>query len=285
MFMAFFINLSSLTIACLASSLVFIWLCIEISVLRFILILLSAGLSQDYVATIKYFLFQAIASILFLISLTLFKYRKSFSLLILIIKLGIAPFHLWFMAIIDKISVLNLIWVSIVQKIIPLRFVMLLKADENLILGLGLRFLISSVHILLQRKLKKIIGASSIYSACWVIISRIVCEALSWGFFIAYRIFQVFLLSLRIIKLITPLKSSFAQRSWMHMCLILLILSISGFPPSPLFFIKLRVLIQFIVNGHLGWSLALRLGARIVIFNYLNIIRILFTFNPRNYVV
>jgi NADH:ubiquinone oxidoreductase subunit 2 (subunit N) len=205
--------------------------------------------------------------------------------LILIIKLGIAPFHLWFMAIIDKISVLNLIWVSIVQKIIPLRFVMLLKADENLILGLGLRFLISSVHILLQRKLKKIIGASSIYSACWVIISRIVCEALSWGFFIAYRIFQVFLLSLRIIKLITPLKSSFAQRSWMHMCLILLILSISGFPPSPLFFIKLRVLIQFIVNGHLGWSLALRLGARIVIFNYLNIIRILFTFNPRNYVV
>jgi NADH:ubiquinone oxidoreductase subunit 2 (subunit N) len=109
MFMAFFINLSSLTIACLASSLVFIWLCIEISVLRFILILLSAGLSQDYVATIKYFLFQAIASILFLISLTLFKYRKSFSLLILIIKLGIAPFHLWFMAIIDKISVLNLI--------------------------------------------------------------------------------------------------------------------------------------------------------------------------------
>ena len=89
---AFFINLSTLVIACLSSSLVFIWLCIEISVLRFILILLSSNLSQDYRITIKYFLFQAIASILFLISLTLFKNRKSFNLLILIIKLGISFF-------------------------------------------------------------------------------------------------------------------------------------------------------------------------------------------------
>jgi len=281
-FIAFFINLSSLIIACLSSSLVFMWLCIEIRVLSFILILLSSRLSQNYSSTIKYFLFQAIASILFLLSLTLYKHIKSFSLLILIMKLGIAPFHLWFIAIIDKISLLNLIWVSIIQKIIPLRFILLLKADENLILGLGLRFLISSVHILLQNKLKKIVGSSSVYSACWVVSRRIISESLSWGFFLAYRIFQIILLSLRRIKLISPFKSSFPLRSQISICLILLILNMSGFPPSPLFFIKLRVLFQFIINGHLGFGLVLRLGARVVMFNYLNIIRILFTFNFRN---
>ena len=265
----------------MASSLVFIWLCIEISVLRFILILLSSNLSQDYRVTIKYFLFQAMASILFLITLILFKDRKSFNLLILMIKLGIAPFHLWFMAIIDKISLLNLIWVSIFQKIIPLRFMMLLKANEILIFGLGLRFFISSIHILLQRKLKKIIGASSIYSACWVLISSVTCERLGWRFFLTYRIFQICLLRFRRIASTLPFKSSFGQNSWSHICLILLILNLSGFPPSPLFFIKLRVLIQFLIGGHLGWRLTLRLGARSVIFSYLNIIRILFTFSPR----
>ena len=265
----------------MTSSLVFIWLCIEISVLRFILILLSSNLSQDYRVTIKYFLFQAIASILFLIALTLFKDRKSFNLLILIIKLGIAPFHLWFMAIIDKISLLNLIWVSVFQKIIPLRFIMLFKANEILIFGLGLRFLLSSIHILLQRKFKKIIGASSIYSACWVLISSVTCERLRWGFFLTYRIFQICLLSFRRIKSTSPFKSSFVQNFWSHTYLMLLILNLSGFPPSPLFFIKLRVLIQFLIRGHLGWRLTLRLGARSVIFSYLNIVRILFTFSPR----
>jgi NADH:ubiquinone oxidoreductase subunit 2 (subunit N) len=66
-------------------------------------------------------------------------------------------------------------------------------------------------------------------------------------------------------------------------CLILSILNLSGFPPSPLFFIKLSVIIQLIVNGHLGCRLAFRLGARVVIFNYLNIVRILFTFSSRWY--
>lgn len=277
------INLSSLIIACVSSSLVFVWLCIEIRVLRFILILLSSNLSQDYRTTIKYFLFQAMASILFLLSLTLLKGRKSFSLLILIIKLGIAPFHLWFISIIDKISLLDLIWVSIVQKIIPLRFILLLKANESFLLGLGLRFLISSLHIFLQRKLKKIIGASSVYSVCWVLIRRITCEALRWFFFLIYRIFQICVLSFRRIRILSPLKSSLTQNSWSYICLLLLVLRISGFPPSPLFFIKLGVIIQFISGGHLGWGLTLGLGARMVIFNYLNIIRILFTFSPRRH--
>jgi len=274
-------NLSSLIIACLSASLVFIWICIEISVLRFILILLSSGAGQDYVATIKYFLFQAIASILFLISLTLFKYSKQFNLLILIIKLGIAPFHLWFIAIIDKINLLNLIWVSIIQKVIPLRFIILLKADESLIFGLGLRFLLSVVHMLLQRKFKKMIGASSVYSACWVMIRRIVCESFGWGFFLMYRVFQMCLLNLRTVKLVVPLKPAVNQSFWLNICLIFFILNLSGFPPRPLFFIKLRVLIQFITGGHLICRLALRLGARVVIFRYLNIIRILCTFSPR----
>ena len=62
---------------------------------------------------------------------------------------------------------------------------------------------------------------------------------------------------------------------------LLLVLLIAGFPPSPLFFIKLRILLYLFLAKFRISAIALMLIARISIFTYLNIVRIRVTIRFR----
>ena len=132
--------------------------------LSFLIILITTNLFQEQNNTVKYFLFQSICSILLLLRLSLLGEIKIFGIVIIIIKLGIAPFHLWFIRLIKKITLLNLVWVSVLQKIIPLRFLVVIKGNRVLIIILILSLLISVIYIVIQTKLINMVAASSVYS-------------------------------------------------------------------------------------------------------------------------
>ena len=121
-----------------------IWIGIEIRILRFLLILMFSDLYQEHNNTVKYFLFQSIASIILLLSLSLLGELKVLGTTIIMIKLGIAPFHLWFISLINKVRIVNLIWLTVIQKIIPLRLIVVIKGSGRLI-----TLLISSFFYLL----------------------------------------------------------------------------------------------------------------------------------------
>ena len=110
-----------------------IWIGIEIRILRFLLILMFSDLYQEHNNTVKYFLFQSIASIILLLSLSLLGELKVLGTTIIMIKLGIAPFHLWFISLINKVRIVNLIWLTVIQKIIPLRLIVVIKGSGRLI--------------------------------------------------------------------------------------------------------------------------------------------------------
>jgi len=130
-----------------------IWIGIEIRMLRFLLVLIFSDLYQEHSNTVKYFSIQSLGSII------LIRELKMLRILVTMIKLGIAPFHLWFISLMRKISIMRLVWVRVVQKIIPLRFIIVIKGASGLVTLLVIRFLLSVLHIIVQAKLTIIVGS------------------------------------------------------------------------------------------------------------------------------
>jgi len=130
-----------------------IWIGIEIRMLRFLLVLIFSDLYQEHSNTVKYFSIQSMDSII------LIRELKMLRILVTMIKLGIAPFHLWFISLMRKISIMRLVWVRVVQKIIPLRFIIIIKGASGLVTLLVIRFLLSVLHIIVQAKLTIIVGS------------------------------------------------------------------------------------------------------------------------------
>ena len=67
---------------------------------------------------------------------------------------------------------------------------------------------------------------------------------------------------------------SLSGRSLIHYRSVLLVLVLAGFPPSPLFFIKLYVVLYLFIADMRIMALGLIVIARLRIFNYLNIVRL-----------
>lgn len=255
----------------------------EVSIFRFILLLIISNLTKPSTHPVKYFLFQSIASIIFLLSSVIILQHQNIILLIILIKLGAAPFHLWLMAIINKISFLSLIWLSVIQKIIPLRLILFITWNNTTIFFVILRYFLGVIHIIIQTKLIKIVIASSIYSTPWVIVAFLTEESLGWIFFVSYSVLQVIFIYLVNKVFFIPIKNTRLTRNIYDSFILICILFLRGFPPRPLFFFKLKILGLILVYFRLLLPVIFVIGARVVIFTYLNIVLRLFTFRPAKF--
>lgn len=100
------------------------WVSLEINMLRFLPILVSSEVSP-LENSIKYFLVQRLASILFIISVLAgsFNYScviEAIVIIPLLIKLGAVPLHGWFLSLVKTVNMYTLFLLSTVQKAIPL---------------------------------------------------------------------------------------------------------------------------------------------------------------------
>ena len=249
--------------------------------LSFLIILITTNLFQEQNNTVKYFLFQSICSILLLLRLSLLGEIKIFGIVIIIIKLGIAPFHLWFIRLIKKITLLNLVWVSVLQKIIPLRFIVVIKGNRVLIIILILSLLISVIYIVIQTKLINMVAASSVYSMAWVSMGLISREQVIWHFFLLYCLFQILTLRISFFVSVSPFKTSLPNSFLRSNIILFATLNLAGFPPSPLFFMKINLIIESIFRSHIVIRLFIIISASVVMYSYINIRIILFTRSSR----
>jgi len=143
------------------------WVSLEVNILSFLPIMSSNDLSP-FENTIKYFLVQSLASIMFItvtiVRIFKYKYRiERVLILSIVLKLGIAPFHSWFIIIIKITNLHNLFLLSTLQKFIPLVIIRSFNIKYNLILALFIlnRFVISINRIEIMRIIK-ILGFSRI---------------------------------------------------------------------------------------------------------------------------
>ncbi len=273
--LAFLLNVLSILFRLSTSSFILIWFIIEIRMLRFIIVLIRHQHNMSNTYVVKYFIFQTFSSVVLVISFSRSSLYHDILILVLIIKLGAAPFHMWFIRVVEKLNFTNIFWLAVPQKIIPLRIIQLIALPSlNFNKVILVSVVIARFHIVTQLKLLKMLAASSIYITPWIIFSFFQSDLVRWLFFFTYSLTQglVIVMLFKLKSKADPL--SFKGRGLSHYSSILLVLGLAGFPPSPLFFIKLYVVLYLFASYRITTALGLILIARLRIFNYLNIVRL-----------
>lgn len=224
-------------------------------------------------AIIKYFSIQAFSSVLFLIRMLLILLTNSKLLVIatlisILIKLGIAPFHLWIISMGAKVNYLLLLWLLIPQKIIPLSILSNLSYISNLIIGLSLIF--RTLHSLTQTKIKKIIIISSVFSINWIYLTINIRNNMWLLYFITYSLISLSVILLLSNDLSSILISGFINKTLINQKLmVILLLIISGIPPRPIFFLKIRI-VYYLSKTRWALLLLIMICSILIIYIYIN---------------
>nr|YP_010490461.1 NADH dehydrogenase subunit 2 [Octolasmis warwickii]UWM12947.1 NADH dehydrogenase subunit 2 [Octolasmis warwickii] len=190
LFMSTFMVLSS-------SSMIVLWLGLEINLMSFIPLIFILGSGKgNSEAIVKYFLIQAISS-----SLILFLFMWSFmysnySLWIskeiiismsLAMKVGLAPFHFWFPEVMSGMDWIGSLLIMTWQKISPL-YILSMVFDQNFLMFMGVcSALTGAIMGLSQVSLQKILAFSSISHLGWISII-LSLSSLNWIFYLSIYI-------------------------------------------------------------------------------------------------
>lgn len=225
---------------------------------------------------------------LILIVIFIFILRISYSLLgglyflALLLKLGGAPFHNWYLSLVQKLS-WEIIWVlSIWQKLIPLLIIRKPRFGL-LILARILRVRVRRIVRLAQKNVKKILGLSSIFSLGWVLVSFDFRKIIWVQFMVGYGASLLVLLGR--LSLSTHSKTQDFLKTMKTSNLIIFFLGfliVRGIPPFVGFFLKILILFN-LVQRSVGLSLIFLIFRLLFIFVYLNVVFLLFTFVTKKY--
>nr|ADB43174.1 NADH dehydrogenase subunit 2 [Calanus sinicus] len=237
------------------------WVCLELNMLMFLPIMSSEpGLALEN--TLKYFLIQSFASILFLIGFimaTVFSSVLFFtSFMGLMLKLGAAPFHGWFISILKSSSMWVLMLLSTLQKCAPLIMTLSFNASPQ-ILGLFLvaNLMVAYFSLSASVTVNKVLALSSMVNLGWFFVS-VQCSLKA---FFSYFSIYAFLL-FGVVSLCSKYSpTTFSSLNNMGMgdgaVLIFTFMSLGGLPPLLGFLGKLLVLKTTLIHMSLSLTLLL----------------------------
>ena len=176
--------------------------------------------------------------------------RLSGIILSLLLKIGIPPFHWWFLSLMEKLERESLFILSTLQKIIPI-YLLFKVARKFVALILFLRAAVSIQGIFNQVRVKKLIGYSSILGVTWVLsclpklnLGILYLIVYSLGLFI--WIWSSEIVSLLNLKSLSRINSRPQWRGALRVGLI----SMAGFPPFLGFYLKVLVLRGLLLGFH-----------------------------------
>lgn len=274
----------SIIIAIRFNSRFIIWIRLEINILSFLPII-SSGLNIELENSVKYFLIQRWASIIFLINYFFCNYLfNSFNLIMIIrifIKLGISPFHTWFISILKSCSLYILIFLSTIQKLIPL--IILNNIYFHILIYYFCIFItIIFLVIILSRviNLNKLLALSSLGNIIWLISRNllsikiillfiIIYIHILLGVYIFYNIFyyNIFIQINRIILID-------------KIIIVLLFISLGGMPPLLGFLRKFLILKIIFFYENIFLFLIIIFSSLILLYHYISRIYFFLTFIP-----
>lgn len=264
------------------------WIGLEINLLSFIPFIVKKNDLLLSESIIKYFIVQAIGSILILISALLiinleFITPPINSLILimdlaLLIKLGSAPLHFWFPEVIEGIKWSRCLVLLTWQKVAPFILIINNKINIKLILFFIISCLVVSALISFnQISLRKIIAFSSINNIGWI-LSSILCSFSIW---LIYIIIYVILTTLALIIFrfcsLNFINQIMNINYKIKFIIIINIFSLRGLPPF-IGFLPKWILIQSLSLLEINFlSLILILFTLIIIYVYIRIIFISIT--------
>ena len=224
-----------------------IWLMLELNFICFVRLLRQEFRVANRNGNLYYFLIQRLGRVFILLRILIFLIWniKLFSLIFfsaILLKLGSAPFQFWYLKLIQKISWKNIWLLSVWQKFIPL---ILLKFSSSVILILFgvINVLTRRLSSVKQKKIKKILGLSSLFSLGWVISVIVLSEIWLW-FILGYGLVLInLILSLISTQLLSVENLESSLRNPINLLVFFLnLLIVRGIPPFIVFYLKILIL-------------------------------------------
>lgn len=272
-------------IALSSSNWLIIWLAIELNLISFIPMINSTSRFQETEASVKYLLVQALGSrLLILRSITMWATHqiipqiRTLLLFSLLIKIGIAPCHLWYPSVITSIAWTPALILSTWQKLAPLSIIsfILIKSSIILICILAiLNALTGGLIGLNQTHLRTIIAYSSITHMGWII--ALIYRNLPLSTILYFTIYSLLIRPIFFIlykinrKTLAQLNSSSNKYKLQFIVIPVIFLSLGGLPPLTGFFPK-WLTIYLISPESFLLLIFLIIGSLINLYFYLNIV-------------
>nr|UPL65792.1 NADH dehydrogenase subunit 2 [Megalotomus sp.] len=260
------------------------WMGLEINLMSFIPLISKTKNKSSSQAIMIYFLTQSIGSVillfsvlmnpLFFLNMTLNELIKSLMYISIMIKVGMAPFHLWLPEMLSNLSWLEVSILLTWQKVGPLSI--LNNMNPNLwfiYLSVIMSTMIGAIGGLNQTSLRKILAYSSINHLGWMVM--FMSMSTSWyKYLIIYSMLIILfciILSENNFYFINQVNSnsySMMEKYSFH----IMLLSIGGLPPFIGFLPKWMV-IQMMIKTNLYFiMLLMMLFSLITLFYYLRLI-------------
>nr|YP_010402396.1 NADH dehydrogenase subunit 2 [Lysmata boggessi]QVT15587.1 NADH dehydrogenase subunit 2 [Lysmata boggessi]QXJ42679.1 NADH dehydrogenase subunit 2 [Lysmata boggessi] len=259
------------------------WMGLELNLLSFIPIVSSNKNLYGSESALKYFLIQALGSAIILGSapammIFVANTPEIIILAAIVLKLGAAPLHFWFPAIMQGLPWFQGLMLMTWQKIAPILLISYLPTSRHLTFFIlataSLSALIGGVSGMNQVFLRKILAYSSISHLGWMLTSLSLGLPIFINYFIIYSLTTssvVFILnSQQIFHLKNIFFSSFNSIS-LKVYLFLSFFSLGGLPPFLGFFPKLLVISGLAGQSHVLWLSMLLISALLTLFFYIRI--------------
>lgn len=269
------------------------WVIIEVNILVFIPLINIKKRKYQSECALKYFITQATASILIILSLfSLFNSNQITSLTLiiaLILKIGVAPLHQWIPAICEGLSWEVILILILPQKVGPLILIYQTLLSElinyKISLFILLTTLIGRVGGLINYSLRKIMVYSSITHAGWMLTAIIINLNLWVNYFIIYTIILLsIIVTFNTLKINNLKQIFFIDNKILKYILIIIFLSVAGLPPFRGFLAKYLVILAIGPSTYKILMIPLILTTLISLFFYIRIILInIFTVNSKFY--
>nr|AIS38203.1 NADH dehydrogenase subunit 2 [Teslasena femoralis] len=242
------------------------WMGLEINLLSIIPMLSTSKNVLTNESSMKYFIVQAIASSMIMISIIIlimknflqmtFNYSLSEMIMnsALLTKMGMAPFHFWFPEVMEGQKWGNCLLIMTWQKIAPMILIMY-NMNFPLIIALiiMISMVISGLMGINQISLRKILTYSSINHMGWMMGTMLTFKTIWFMYFSIYTLTTIYIvLILKKLKIyfLNQLFQSMNIYPMMKMLFIFNFLSLSGIPPF-LGFIPKWLTIQFMINSNM----------------------------------
>nr|YP_002213638.1 NADH dehydrogenase subunit 2 [Atelura formicaria]ABS88976.1 NADH dehydrogenase subunit 2 [Atelura formicaria] len=261
------------------------WVGLEINLLSFIPLMINTSNQRTTEAALKYFLTQALASLILLLGLissaifsemmhNLSHYSQNILIMALLIKMGSAPFHFWFPGVMEGLDWTNCIILSTWQKIAPLSLLSYVISMEWIITTtVVLSSLMGSLGGLNQTSLRKILAYSSINHLSWMIMSLNYGELLWITYFSIYSLLSITIMVIFSSHQMYHINQMFLKMNdptLKHMTFISL-LSLGGLPPLLGFLPKWLVILKMVEMNQIMIASTLIFTALVTLYFYMRI--------------
>nr|AXS66041.1 NADH dehydrogenase subunit 2 [Tenebrionoidea sp. 19 KM-2017] len=263
------------------------WMGLEINLLSIIPLINSSKNCYSTEASLKYFLTQTLASLILMFAIIMMLLSIEFisplmnqSMLLvmnssLLTKLGAAPFHFWMPEVMEGLSWTNCMIMFTWQKIAPMILIMNNKYNSKFLMLITISsILMSSISMMNQISLRKIMTFSSINHIGWMIAAMMTNFSIWSIYFMTYSFLTIMLTMLfKWTKsfYIKQLSNSMNNQKAVKILLMCNFLSLGGLPPFWGFLPKWMIINTLLWNNLIIESLVMIILTLISLFVYIQL--------------